>query len=87
MILEVMCQVSRIIYERWSDELGRTTRLWRRAHEIEETKRQARKCGKRIHGVHWVLGTFSMPRILRGEGNGTPLQYSCLENPMDGGNW
>ena len=22
-----------------------------------------------------------------GEGNGTPLQYSCLENPMDGGVW
>ena len=22
-----------------------------------------------------------------GEGNGTPLQYSCLENPMDGGPW
>ena len=21
------------------------------------------------------------------EGNGTPLQYSCLENPMDGGAW
>ena len=21
------------------------------------------------------------------EGNGTPLQYSCLENPMDGGDW
>ena len=20
-------------------------------------------------------------------GNGTPLQYSCLENPMDGGAW
>ena len=26
-------------------------------------------------------------RILCGEGNGTPLQYSCLENPMDGGAW
>ena len=26
------------------------------------------------------IGTF-------GEGNGTPLQYSCLENPMDGGAW
>ena len=25
------------------------------------------------------------PRV--GEGNGTPLQYSCLENPMDGGAW
>ena len=24
---------------------------------------------------------------LLGEGNGTPLQYSCLENPMDGGAW
>ena len=22
-----------------------------------------------------------------GEGNGKPLQYSCLENPMDGGAW
>ena len=25
--------------------------------------------------------------MLTGEGNGTPLQYSCLENPMDGGAW
>ena len=22
-----------------------------------------------------------------GEGKGNPLQYSCLENPMDGGAW
>ena len=26
-------------------------------------------------------------RLRYGEGNGTPLQYSCLENPMDGGDW
>ena len=25
--------------------------------------------------------------IANGEGNGTPLQYSCLVNPMDGGAW
>ena len=25
--------------------------------------------------------------LLLGEGNGTPLQFSCLENPMDGGTW
>ena len=25
--------------------------------------------------------------IIFGEGDGTPLQYSCLENPMDGGAW
>ena len=24
---------------------------------------------------------------LCGEGNGNPLQYTCLENPMDGGAW
>ena len=28
---------------------------------------------------------FSLSCI--GEGNGNPLQYSCLENPMDGGAW
>ena len=25
--------------------------------------------------------------LIVGEVNGTPLQYSCLENPMDGGAW
>ena len=30
---------------------------------------------------------LSRSRTLFGEGNGTPLQYSCLENPMDGGAW
>ena len=31
----------------------------------------------------------SIPRLGRppGEGNGNPLQYSCLENSMDGGSW
>ena len=24
---------------------------------------------------------------VKGEGNGNPLQYSCLESPMDGGAW
>ena len=34
------------------------------------------------------INTIATPLVrLRGEGNGTPLQYSCLENPMDGGTW
>ena len=53
--------------------------------------------------VHWVTKcqiqpsdwTTSYRQICRipviysmeGEGNGTPLQYSCLGNPMDGGAW
>ena len=28
-----------------------------------------------------------LSRFVIGKGNGTPLQYSCLENPMDGGAW
>ena len=27
------------------------------------------------------------PGSIPGEGNGNPLQYSCLENPMEGGAW
>ena len=30
---------------------------------------------------------FPLTSISCGEGNGTPLQYACLENPMDGGAW
>ena len=33
------------------------------------------------HKLYFII-TF---RVNIGEGNGTPLQYSCLENPMDGG--
>ena len=32
----------------------------------------------------YLLEVFNMPQ---GEGNGTPLQYCCLENRMDGGAW
>ena len=28
---------------------------------------------------------FTIPFV--GEGNGNPLQYTCLEKPMDGGAW
>ena len=33
------------------------------------------------------LGSFPGSGISPGEGNGKPLQYSCLENPMDKGAW
>ena len=36
-----------------------------------------------VGGVHRGISLL----VLIGEGNGTPLQYSCLENPMDGGAW
>ena len=40
-------------------------------------------------GIDWRnFWPFLHPiKINFGEGNGTPFQYSCLENPMDGGVW
>ena len=38
--------------------------------------------------ISWCNRTENIQgKILSGEGNGTPLQYSCLENPMDRGAW
>ena len=34
-----------------------------------------------------LAGGFFTSSTTCGEGNGTPLQYSFLENPMDGGAW
>ena len=45
------------------------------------------------HAHIWLWGfpggslLKSPPANAGGEGNGIPLQYSCLENPMDGGAW
>ena len=50
--------------------------------------------GKTIALTRWTFVgkvmslLFNMlSRLVIGEGNGTPLQYSCLENPMDEGAW
>ena len=34
-----------------------------------------------------ALGSFPVSQFFTGEGNGTPLQYSCLENSMDREAW
>ena len=34
-----------------------------------------------------IKDTFKAVHYYSGEGNGSPLQYSCLENPRDGGAW
>ena len=37
--------------------------------------------------LHVLLGPNITLTLPNGEGNDNPLQYSCLENPMDGGAW
>ena len=53
-----------------------------------------REIGKLLHGLQGAspravsLFLFYVYSVRKpGEGNGTPLQYSCLKNPMDGGAW
>ena len=51
-----------------------------------------------LHSIDWSivqayllysLGNqdIHVTHVIVGEGNGTPLHFSCLENPMDGGAW
>ena len=46
--------------------------------------------GSEVKASAWNAGDLGLipglGRSLR-EGNGNPLQYSCLENPMEGGAW
>ena len=40
-------------------------------------------CARNVGDLGSIPGSGRSP----GEGNGNPLQYSCLENSMDGGAW
>ena len=57
----------------WGALLG--CRLWGRT-ESDMTER-----------LNWLTDLYVYLSIFIGEGDSTPLQYSCLENPMDGGAW
>ena len=40
-----------------------------------------------VHHMHLIWHNLHPEQQGNGEGNGNPLQYSCLENPMDRGAW
>ena len=71
--------------------------LSQRANSVEMTLMLGKTEGKRRRGwqrIRWLNSitdsvdiNLSKLRETDGEGNGTPLQYFCLENPMDGGAW
>ena len=66
----------------WSSGLKSTCKC--RAHGFESpggSEVKASACN--VGDLGSIPGSGRSP----GEGNGNPLQYSCLENPMDGGAW
>ena len=47
-----------------------------------------------VHHINFICTTlihnftgYTPFMVVIGEGNGSPVQYSCLENPMDRGDW
>ena len=46
------------------------------------------ECGvHRCYLFYFKKGAFRVCVLLEGESNGNPLHYSCLANPMEGGDW
>ena len=76
------------------------TKFWTASLFQSNTAGKRRDVFLPISKARWGAQTCSSARLQEGmpnfplpikewseEGNGTPLQYSCLENPMDGGAW
>ena len=51
---------------------------------IEKSQASIYKMALQINNMLYILSFLTLEI---GEGNGTPLQYSCRENPTDGGAW
>ena len=60
----------------WAAVYG-VTQSWTRLKRLSSSSSSMKPGFKNVHG----------PGFLEWEGNGTPLQYSCLENPMYRGAW
>ena len=60
---------------------------------ITEKKKNRERTKTDCQLIRVCMGLFAWTKIqfiyliFPGEGNGSPLQYSCLENPRDGGAW
>ena len=73
------------------DNLAKFCLIVREASENHQASLTAQtvKCLPAIASARNAADPVSIPGLGRspGEGNGNPLQYSCLENSMDGGAW
>ena len=89
--------VVRILHPEWMFSLTKT-RKWAllKLSWVPLEPRDQPLCGNYLlHNTHDLMQSsqqlwreISHPLTLfDGEGTGNPLQYSCLENPMDGGAW
>ena len=82
--LQTFCLVYQLgLLSRYMPSCGIIWSLW--ASQVVLVKNPAANAGDRISS-RFGLQTWSLGRC-PGEGHGNPLQYSCLENPMDRRGW
>ena len=76
------CILSPYLFNLHAEYIMRNARL-------DETQAGIKIAGRNIKNLRYADDTTLMAESGRspGEGNGNPLQYSCLENPINGGAW
>ena len=76
---------------RGGEEEGQQRMIWSVTDSMDMSLSKLREIVNNMEAwhaaVHEVAKSWTWLSSWTGEGNGTPLQYSCLENPMDGGAW
>ena len=60
---------------------------WKKSYDKPRLHIKKQRCYFANKGPSSQSYGFSSSHAWIGEGNGNPLQYSCLENPMEGGAW
>ena len=66
---------------------GTTSNTYKNLSTPNNKKMDTDQTIKYMKTINTVFLNYMVLILLLGEGDGTPLQYSCLENPMEGGAW
>ena len=69
------------VWEIQIGSLGQKDPIEVKGYPLASGKETACQCRRCLRDMGSILGSGRSP----GEGNGNPLQYSCLENPMGRG--
>ena len=82
-----------LMYGRNQHNIGKQLSFWRRKQQPTPVFLPREFCGQRslVGSCPWGHTELETTEVTLhaciGEGNGNPLQYSCLENPRDSGAW
>ena len=78
-----MCYGHETCFDQWNIRRHDTNRGFPGGSVVKKKKKNAPVSARDTGDVGSIPESGRSP----GEGNGNPLQYSCLENPMDRGAW